>query len=267
MRSTTHWPGGGVQSSEPSLAIFEVRSTTSLLRTASAGATAGVPMSERPGQRHEGRLLLEPGHARAGVQHELGDLVLGRGRRKREVDLHRRRAAAASRTPPGRSGPRPAANETVFCAAVLRGMLATFRNVLAVVARLEIRPGRRRAERPLEPRDRERRAADRHRLRETRTGSTPSGPPAPWEGETTLTQVAVGQQRRIDGSAARRDHRAAGRSAARRRPARDRRRRRCPCRTRAAASASGPLIIGEHVGPRRVLEGARGGGRLREQCR
>ena len=48
MRSTTHWPAGGVQSSDPSLPIFDVRSTTSLFRTASAGGMAGVPRSERP---------------------------------------------------------------------------------------------------------------------------------------------------------------------------------------------------------------------------
>ncbi len=75
MRSTTHWPGGGVQSSDPSLPIFDVRSRTSLFRTASAGANGRRPEIREAGQRHECRLLLEPGHARSGVQHELGDLV------------------------------------------------------------------------------------------------------------------------------------------------------------------------------------------------
>ena len=39
-------------------------------------------------------------HARAGVQHELRDLVLGRWRRERDVDVESEVAAAASRRPP-----------------------------------------------------------------------------------------------------------------------------------------------------------------------
>ena len=48
MRSTTHWPAGGVQSSEPSGFMFDVRSRTSLFRSVSAGATSGVGRSESP---------------------------------------------------------------------------------------------------------------------------------------------------------------------------------------------------------------------------
>ena len=89
MRSTTQWPGGGVQSSVPSVRIFDVRSTTSLLRIASAAGTAGVAISERPATA-ERRLLLEPVHERAGVQDELGDLVpVGGGGSGRSM-LHRR---------------------------------------------------------------------------------------------------------------------------------------------------------------------------------
>ena len=53
-----------------------------------------------PGERRERRLLFESRHARAGVQHELRDLILGRWRRKRKVDVECEVAAAASRTPP-----------------------------------------------------------------------------------------------------------------------------------------------------------------------
>ncbi len=210
MRRTIHWPSAGVQSSVPSGRIFAVRSTTSLLRTASSGATAGVGRSEST-----------PNVAKAAFSSK---------RCTRAPEWRTSSATAwpggtggASSTPPTAKRSRGAArkvtrkkrartgsNDTVFCSARLRGIGTIVRKRLAVVARLELGAGRtRRPPRGLRATHRKRDGADRLRLRvfELDPGLLAVRRRGQRDG---ADEVAVGQQRGVDRAGARAHHRVQG---------------------------------------------------------
>ena len=138
MRSTTHWPGGGVQSSDPSLPIFDVRSTTVALPRRVRRGDGRRPEVREAGERHEGRLLLEAGHARTGVQDQLGHLVLGRGGGSgRSMSIGGGGGGVTNATLKTRAD-QPARRSTVFCAGRAARDVDDLTEALAVVARLEV---------------------------------------------------------------------------------------------------------------------------------
>ena len=240
MRSTTHWPAGGVQSSDTVAPHLRRQVHHVALLHRVSGRHGRRPHVREAGQRHEGRLLLEPRHARSGVQHELGDLVLGRRRRKRDVDLPRGRRGRRHERHPEEAGLNRRERHRV-----LRRRAAwdvdDLPETLAVVARLEVGAGRRWAERPLEPRNRQRRPANRDWLSEIELDPRLLADRRHRErGE--LDEVRVGEQRRIDGSAAPRNDRVqvGHRHVAGRHPIGDD--GCCRCRARAAPSEPDPPI-------------------------
>ena len=134
---------------------------------ASPAAISGVGRSQRPASGTNAAFSSNRLHARAGVQHQLRDLVLleaaaeGKNRRCQGVLTE---PVAPSGTSTLKNRARTGANETVFCSAVLRGMLTTLRKLWPSSLASTIGPGRRRTEGETEPGERQRHAANRLRL-------------------------------------------------------------------------------------------------------